>query len=126
MKTFAATIAAFLFALVISLPVQSLRGSQGSPPQIEWVAHSLKEMQTIKVGMTRGELMKVFTTEGGVFSALSRTYVYKGCLYFKVDVEFRPVGRPVRDRGGRVALTEAKDDVIMKISKPYLDWSIMD
>ena len=126
MRTLAAAIAAFLFALVIFLPVQSLRGSQGSAPQIEWVARSLKEMQTIKVGMTRAELMKVFTTEGGLSSALSRTYVYRECLYFKVDVEFKPVGRPVRDRSGRVALTEAKDDVIMKISKPYLDWSTVD
>jgi hypothetical protein len=124
MKTLAAAIAAFLFALVISLPVQSLRGSQGSSPQIEWVARSLEEMQTIRVGMTRGELMKVFTTEGGLSSVLSRTYVYRECLYFKVDVQFKPVGRPIR--GGRVGMTEAKDDVIMKISKPYLDWSNVD
>jgi hypothetical protein len=126
MRTLAAAIAAFLFALVISLPVQSLRGSQGSSAQIEWVARSLKEMQTIKVGMTRAELMKVFTTEGGLSGGLSRTYVYRECPYFKVDVEFRPVGRPVRDRAGRVTLTEAKGDVIMKISKPYLGWSIID
>jgi len=126
MKTLAAAIAAFLFALVISLPVQSLRGSQGSSAQIEWVARSLKEMQTIKVGMTRAELMKVFTAEGGLSTALSRTYVYRECLYFKVDVEFKPVGRPARDRAGRVTLTEANDDVIMKISKPYLDWPVID
>jgi hypothetical protein len=124
MRTLAAAIAAFLFALVISLPIQSLRGSQGSSAQIEWVARSLKEMQTIKVGMTRAELMKVFTTEGGLSSALSRTYVYRECLYFKVDVEFKPVGPPIS--GGRVGMTEAKDDVIMKISKPYLDWSNVD
>jgi hypothetical protein len=76
--------------------------------------------------MTRAELMKVFTTEGGLSGGLSRTYVYRECLYFKVDVEFKPVGEPALDRGGRVALTEAEDDVIMKISKPYLDWLIID
>jgi hypothetical protein len=44
----------------------------------------------------------------------------------KVDVEFEPVGRPARDGAGRVTLKEAEEDVIKKISKPYLDWSVID
>lgn len=31
-----------------------------------WVTHTLEKMETIKPGMTRGELLKVFTTEGGL------------------------------------------------------------
>jgi hypothetical protein len=105
------------------LPGQSSRRAQ---EHTEWVAESLKEIQTIKVGMTRADLLKVFTTEGGLSSGLNRTYVFRGCPFIKVDVEFDPVGRPARDREGRVTLVEANKDVIKKISKPYLDWSVLD
>src|SRR5262245_11285252 len=87
-----------------ALEAQSPQKSQG---QTEWVANSLKEIQTIKVGMTRTDLLKVFTTEGGLSTGLTRTYVYRECPYIKVDVEFEPVGRPARDKNGRVTLVEA-------------------
>ena len=83
-------------------------------------------MQKIKVGMTREDLLKVFTTEGGLFTDLNRTYVYRECPYIKVDVEFEPAGSPARDADGRVTLVEANEDVIKNISKPYLEWMILD
>lgn len=83
-------------------------------------------MQSVKPGMTRAELLKVFTTEGGLSTGLQRTYVFRDCPYFKVDVEFDAVGRPARDREGRITLGESDADVIRKISRPYLDWSIVD
>jgi len=83
-------------------------------------------MQKIKVGMTRADLLKVFTTEGGLSTGLNRTYVYRECPYIKVDVEFEPVGRPARDTDGRVTLVEANEDVIKNISKPYLAWMVTD
>jgi len=83
-------------------------------------------MEQIKVGMTRADLLKVFTTEGGLSTGLQRKFVYRDCPYIKVDVEFEPVGRPARDRNGRVTLEEDRRDIITKISQPYLEWSIMD
>jgi len=118
-----ATTLPLLMLIAWFLPAQS---SQRSHEQTEWVAESLKEMQKIKVGMTRADLLKVFTTEGGLSTGLNRTYVFRGCPFFKVDVEFDPVGRPARDGEGRVTLVEADEDVIKKISKPYLDWSVVD
>jgi len=91
-----------------------------------WVAESLKRMQTIKPGMTRTDLLKVFTTEGGLSTGLQRTFVSQDCPYFKVDVEFEAVGRPNRDVNGRVTLEEGSKDIIVKISRPYLEFSIMD
>jgi hypothetical protein len=41
-------------------------------------------------------------------------------------VEFRPVGRPARDETGRVTLDEDGRDIIKTISRPYLEFSIMD
>jgi len=68
----------------------------------------------------------VFTTEGGHSTGLQRTYVSRDCPYFKVDVEFKPFGRLERDGDGRVTRTEGSDDVIDKISRPDLQFSIMD
>ncbi|HXG90721.1 MAG TPA: hypothetical protein VNJ02_20570 [Vicinamibacterales bacterium] len=102
-----------------------MRSSQESQGQTEWIEKILKEIENIKVGMSRAELLKVFTTEGGLSTGLNRTYVYRECPYIKVDIEFEPVGRSARDTEGRVTLIEADKDVIKNISKPYLEWSIL-
>jgi hypothetical protein len=91
-----------------------------------WVAESLKRMQTIKPGRTRTDLLKVFTTEGEPSTGLQRTYVSQDCPYFKVDVEFEAVGRPSRHANGRVTLVEGTQDIIVKISRTYLEFSNMD
>ena len=87
------------------------------------MAVTLKEIRKIKIGMTRADLLKIFTTEGGLSTPFNRTYVYRECPYIKVDVEFEPVGR--RNAEGRVT-QEAKEDVIKKISRPYLEWGVID
>jgi len=124
MKKVTSMIAVLLMALL--LPVLILPATQKPAGHAEWIASSLKEIQKIKVGMTRGELLKVFTTEGGLSTGLNRTYVYGDCAYIKVDVEFEPVGRPASDTDGRVTLVEANEDVIKSISKPYLEWMVVD
>jgi len=93
---------------------------------IAWVGESLRQMQSLKPGTTRGDLLKVFTTEGGLSTGLHRRYVYRECPWFKVDVEFAPIGRPPRDREGRVTLVESDLDIINTISKPYVEFSIID
>jgi hypothetical protein len=91
-----------------------------------WVAQAMQKMQTIQPGMTRKDLLEVFTTEGGLSTGLRRTYVSQECPYFKVDVEFEAVGRPNRDEDGRVTLVEDNRDIIVKVSGPYLQFSTMD
>jgi len=118
----AAMLAVFTFMPLLTVSILPSQNSQESQIQTEWIVNSLKEMQTINVGMTRADLLKVFTTEGGVSTGLNRTYVYRECPYIKVDVKFEPVGRPARDAEGRVTLVETNEDVIKKMSKPYLDW----
>jgi hypothetical protein len=91
-----------------------------------WVAHALEKMETIKPGMTRQELLKVFTTQGGFSNGLRRMFVSRDGRYFKVDVEFRPVGRSDRDSGGRVTVEEDSRDVIVKISPPFVQFGVTD
>jgi hypothetical protein len=96
-------------------------------PTLQDVVRSpLTKMQTIQPGMTRKDLLEVFTTEGGLSTGLRRTYVSQECPYFKVDVEFEAVGRPNRDEDGRVTLVEDNRDIIVKVSGPYLQFSTMD
>jgi hypothetical protein len=78
----------------------------------------LTECQKIKPGMTRAELSKIFSTEGGLSNAKYRTYDYRGCPYIKVDVVFI-LSQTNQDE-------EKSTDTIAKISKPYLDWIVID
>jgi len=83
---------------------------------IAWVEGVLRHMLTIKPGMTRKQLLEVFTTEGGLSNRLHRTYVSIECPDFKVDVEFEAVGPSAPDRN----MGESDQDRITKISTPYL------
>jgi hypothetical protein len=80
----------------------------------------LRESGKITPGTTRAELLKVFTTEGGLSTATHRTFVHRRCPYIKVDVEFT-LSSP--KQGG---LDERPNDAVKTISKPYLAWSIDD
>jgi len=126
MRKFAVVTVASLFVVVVSVSALSARSSQKSQEPTEWIANNLKEIEKVTVDMTRADLFKVFTTEGGLSTGLKRVYVYRKCPYIKVDVEFEPVDKPARGAEGRVTLIEADEDVIKKISKPYLEWSILD
>ena len=126
MRKTAFTLAILLCALALIVSAQSLRDSQKSEENTKWISDSLREMKTIEVGKTRADLLKVFTTEGGLSTGLHRTYVYRKCPYIKVDVEFEAIGRPARNTEGRVTLDEDNKDKIKSISKPYLEWSIQD
>jgi hypothetical protein len=80
----------------------------------------LRDIQTLQVGMTREDLLKKFRPEGGLSTRFQRRYVYGESPYIKVDVKFEPVGAP-EDR-----LAEALEDKIIEISKPFLQWTIID
>ena len=108
---------AFVFVGVLSLSAVSQSQPPGSADDhTVWIAAALRAMQTIKVGMTRADLMKVFTTEGGLSTTSQRTYVYRECPYIKVDVKFATSSRE----------EERVTDKIVEISRPYLAWSVMD
>lgn len=94
--------------------------SRGTDEHTEWIAKSLKEIESIKVGMTRVDLLKVFKEEGGISTRTWRRYAYRDCPYIKVDVEFEPVAEP-EDK-----LSQGPKDKIIKISKPFLERSIID
>jgi hypothetical protein len=116
MNCLALVIVMFVAGLNVSAQTQEYSSHpQFDSAHTDWVTSVLRSIQTIKVGMTRADLMEIFTTEGGVSSPSWRTYVYRQCPYIKVDVKFAAVGG-----------VELPNDKIVEISRPYLEWSIMD
>ena len=86
----------------------------------EWLGKAMREMATIKPGMSRADLLKVFEEEGGLSTRTQRRYVYRGSKYIKVEVTFEPVGEvDVKDG-------ESREDKVTKISRPFLEWEILD
>lgn len=110
---------AFSFTLLVSVSMPIMPSQNQNSDHTEWLADSLREIQSIKIGMTRRELLKVFVTEGGLYSRSFRKYAYRGSPLIKVDVEFKSVG--AEDKG-----REHPEDRIIKISRPYLEGPILD
>ena len=84
------------------------------------ISDILTECRKITPGTTRADLLKVFTTEGGLSTATHRTFVHRRCPYIKVDVEFTP------SESKQKLLEERPTDTVRKISRPYLEWSNAD
>jgi hypothetical protein len=80
----------------------------------------LRECKTIKPSMHRSDVLKIFAPEGGLSTPQHRTYIYRECTYpyIKVDIDFSCSDPTQRE--------EKPNDVVLKISKPYLDWSNID
>jgi hypothetical protein len=102
---------------------------------VQWVTDVLIKMQSIKPGMTKQALYEVFTMEGGlVFSPYKRTFVSRDCPYFKVDVEFRAADvdpkrhddEPQDEKDDENFVGGNPADMIVNISTPYLQFSILD
>jgi len=53
------------------------------------------------------------------------TSISRDCSYFKVTVDFEAVGRPNRDKDGRVTLEEDTRDIIVNVSRPYLQFAML-
>jgi hypothetical protein len=88
--------------------------------RISWVAQSLLEMQSIKQGSTREELLNVFVKEGGLSNRFQRRYAYRDCPYFKVDVKFNAADNTDEKN------EESPNDTVSQISTPFLEWTISD
>jgi hypothetical protein len=116
-------------AVNLAAPLQAETGKDPGQPledHTAWVGKLLERMLTIKPGMDRAALLAVFTTEGGLSSRFQRRYVSRECPYFKVNVEFDAVGLSGRIAEGGELADEDLDDRILKVSEPFLEFSIMD
>jgi hypothetical protein len=93
------------------------RNPQPDAEHAKWVETCLKDFQSIKVGMTRGEIEKKLSEDGGLQSASPVRFIHPACASFKIDVEF-DIKRDPADQGRAVS---GKEDKATKISKPYIE-----
>lgn len=110
-------------AIVSVAQGRMLAGQRSSEIDLEhtkWIDSVIRSILTIKPGATRKDLLGVFTEEGGLSTRTQRTYVYKRCPYIKVDVRFAPIGN--EDDG----VAKMPEDKIVAISRPYLDYAVVD
>ena len=68
-------------------------------------------------GQRAVSFLRFLELKGGSPPGFGERMVYKECPYIKVDVEFKAAGE---------GTLENERDVIMKVSKPFLEWSILD
>jgi hypothetical protein len=69
--------------------------------------------------MTRREVEKHFKLDGGMQVRQETRYMYLGCYYIRVDVEFdlaAPTGR----------VEDSPNDVVSRVSRPYVAYPTMD
>jgi len=109
-----------LVLLLMTAPTMSAQEAHFDSEHAQWIASVIDSIHTIKPGMTRADVLRVFTTEGGLSNRRHRTYVYKECPYIKVTVEFKPVGDPNN------LVTEMPTDRVVSISAPFLQYSVGD
>jgi hypothetical protein len=114
------------------------RSSQ-SPDRVhdQWLLERYSEAISIKEGMTRADLLKLFRTDGGLQSFLPTRYVLKRSNLVKVDVDFDvPAGvngkivpedlRFEMQNAGDVHFVSNDKLKIKRISKPYVEPSDSD
>ena len=86
----------------------------------QWLDDRYMEATSIKEGMSRADLLKLFEQEGGLQTIPASRYVLKRCRMIKVNVKFdTKYGveyKPVPD----------EDLKIREVSKPYLERMIID
>ena len=105
-------------------PTQSANPEPCAQNHEAWLKQVSEKMETIKPGMTRWDLLNVLRTEGtprprftvggGPPQVLRESFVSQDCPYLRIDVEFEPVA-------GRDDVPN--QDVIVKVSKPYLQFA---
>ena len=78
----------------------------------QWIGKVLRDIEKIRPGMKRKDLLTVFTPEGGLSTRTQRTYVYKDCPYVKVTVHFKTPERESSAPG------EDPNDVIESLAPP--------
>jgi hypothetical protein len=98
-------------------PAQSANAQPCAQDHEAWLKQVSEKMETIKPGMTRWDLLKVLRAEGtrrtfrvgGGPQQLRESFVSQDCPYLRIVVEL--AGRD-----------DPSQDVIVKVSKPYLQF----
>jgi len=85
----------------------------------QMVQEALGKSREIKPGATRREVEKNWTIDGGVHIRDEARYNYSKCEYIKVDIDFKRVAPTDQ-------IEDSPDDLVTKVSKPFLAYPAAD
>jgi hypothetical protein len=107
-------------SLVIGALTFSHAQESGDRAHQKWLEEKYTEATSIKPGMSRAELLKLFMEDGGLQRIPASRYVLKSCQLIQIEVKFDTrYGvnyKPVPDENLK----------IVEVSKPYLERMAMD
>ncbi|HEY5909545.1 MAG TPA: hypothetical protein VJA21_02960 [Verrucomicrobiae bacterium] len=113
-----------IFAACAGWAWVALLHGQAPPPRAQpdkvltqWVESCLKDFESIKVGMTRGQVEAKLSMDGGLQGISPARFSHPACGYFKIDVEF-DFKRNAADQNRAIV---DKADKVTKVSKPYIE-----
>lgn len=86
----------------------------------QWLEERYKEATSIKTGMSRADLMKLFDEDGGFQGIPASRYVLKSCRLIQIEVKFDA------KYGVAYKPTPNEDLKIVEVSKPYLERMALD
>ena len=113
--------AAILLAVVPSSAAQAKAPGQEERARVEWLTEKMNEANSIKPGMSKADVLKVFMKDGGLQPYSPQRFVLQRCTMIKVDVTFDvPDGADLRP------ITMDSQVKIKSISKPYLEPMFLD
>lgn len=92
------------------------------PPNVEVSGDCFKNFESITNGMTRGEVEKKLTMDGGLTGVSPVRFIDPKCPGFKINVEF-DFKKDAADQGRAIM---GRDDKVIHVSKPYLERPFMD
>ena len=103
-------------------PTQSANAEPCAQNHEAWLKEVSEKMETVKPGMTRWDLLKVLRREGaprrtfriggGPSQVLRESFVSQDCPYLRIDVELSGRDDDLPNQ-----------DVIVRVSKPYLQFA---
>jgi len=118
-----AHVSLFILALAVGCCGASTAAdvSDPPPPCADTMRRVLGDFARIAAGVTtKADLQSFLHPDGGVFNARTMRFVHPLCSYCKVEVTFNPI----RDSEGRVVGSDS--DVVVQVSKPYLEPMFID
>jgi hypothetical protein len=82
------------------------------------VKDALSAVGQITPGMSRRDVERAFTDDGGLSSRTEGRYVFRKCSYIKVKVKF--------SKAAGTSVEESPDDVVTEVSSLYIENPEMD
>jgi hypothetical protein len=85
-----------------------------------WLDERLKEAESIRVGNTYADVVKVFRRDGGLSSVTKHRFVLILCPFLKIDIEFEDTS------GVKVRYPVPDTARVARVSKPYFEREFLD